>query len=136
MTQLDLTNAYLHAPLVDVVYIIIPEGFEGQGQIAEGGVLAQCMNAIRSPNRDTQKTKRMLRLPIHSKLAKRSRPAFSPITVPGTPENQQYKKKFEIAEEKQDEDLDLYYKIYARYKPEMGESNAESVERTDVIEAE
>ncbi len=25
MTQLDLTNAYLHAPIVDVVYIIIPE---------------------------------------------------------------------------------------------------------------
>jgi hypothetical protein len=34
MLQLDLTNAYLHAPIVDVVYIIIPEGFEGQGQIA------------------------------------------------------------------------------------------------------
>ena len=34
MLQLDLTNAYLHAPIVDVVYIMIPEGFEGQGQIA------------------------------------------------------------------------------------------------------
>ena len=34
MVQLDLTNAYLHAPIVDVVYIIIPEGFEGAGQIA------------------------------------------------------------------------------------------------------
>jgi hypothetical protein len=94
------------------------------------------MNAIRSPNRDTQKTKRMLKLPIHSKLAKRSRPAFSPITVPGTPENQQYKNKFETDEEKQDEDVDLYYKIYAKYKPEMVESNAESVERTDAIETE
>ncbi len=32
MIQLDLTNAYLHAPIVVVVYItIIPEGFEGQG---------------------------------------------------------------------------------------------------------
>jgi hypothetical protein len=102
----------------------------------EGGVLVQCMNAIRSPNRDTRKTKRMLKLPIHSKLAKRSRPAFSPIAVPGTPENQQYKNKFETAEEKQDEDLDLYYKFYAKYKPEMGESNAESVERTDAIETE
>jgi hypothetical protein len=111
------------------------QGFTNQ-TYTEGGVIAQCMNAIRSPNRDTQKTKRMLKLPIHSKLAKRSRPAFSPITVPGTPENQQYKNKFEIAEEKQDEDLDLYYKIYARYKLEMGESNAESVERTDAIEAE
>ncbi len=34
MIQLDLTNAYLHAPIVDVVYIIIPEEFEGAGQIA------------------------------------------------------------------------------------------------------
>ncbi len=34
MTQLDLTNAYLHAPIVDVVYIIIPERFDGAGQIA------------------------------------------------------------------------------------------------------
>ena len=34
MIQLDLTNAYLHAPIVDVVYIIVPEGFEGAGQIA------------------------------------------------------------------------------------------------------
>jgi hypothetical protein len=111
------------------------QGFTNQ-TYTEGGILAQCMNAIRSPNRDTQKKKRMLRLPIHSKLAKRSRPAFSPITVPGTPENQQYKYKSEIAEEKRNEDLDLYHKIYARYKPEMGESTAESVERTNAIEAE
>ncbi len=34
MIQLDLTNAYLHAPILDVVYIIIPEGFPGQGEIA------------------------------------------------------------------------------------------------------
>ena len=34
MVQLDLTNAYLHAPIVDVVYIFIPEGFPGQGEIA------------------------------------------------------------------------------------------------------
>jgi len=34
MIQLDLTNAYLHAPIVDVVYIIVPEGFDGEGQIA------------------------------------------------------------------------------------------------------
>jgi hypothetical protein len=32
--QLDLTNAYLHAPILDVVYIYIPEGFPGQGEIA------------------------------------------------------------------------------------------------------
>jgi hypothetical protein len=34
MVQLDLTNAYLHAPIRDVVYIFIPEGFLGQGEIA------------------------------------------------------------------------------------------------------
>jgi hypothetical protein len=34
MVQLDLTNAYLHAPILDVVYIYIPEGFPGQGEIA------------------------------------------------------------------------------------------------------
>ena len=41
-----------------------------------------------------------------------------------------------MADEKQDEDLGLYYKIYAKHKPELGESNAESVERTEAIEAE
>ncbi len=34
MVQLDLTNAYLHAPIKDEVYIIVPEGFPGQGEVA------------------------------------------------------------------------------------------------------
>jgi hypothetical protein len=34
LTQLDLTNAYLHAPIQDVVYIVIPEGFPQAGDIA------------------------------------------------------------------------------------------------------
>jgi hypothetical protein len=33
MVQLDLTNAYLHAPILDVVYILIPEGFPAQGEV-------------------------------------------------------------------------------------------------------
>jgi hypothetical protein len=33
MIQLDLTNAYLHAPIQDVVYIIIPPGFPGEGDV-------------------------------------------------------------------------------------------------------
>jgi hypothetical protein len=33
-STLDLTNAYLHAPILDVVYIYIPEGFPGQGEMA------------------------------------------------------------------------------------------------------
>jgi hypothetical protein len=35
IVQLDLTNvAYLHAPIVDVVYIYVPERFPGQREIA------------------------------------------------------------------------------------------------------
>ena len=34
MIQLDLTNAYLHAPIQDIVYIYIPDGFPGAGEIA------------------------------------------------------------------------------------------------------
>jgi hypothetical protein len=33
--QMDLTNAYLHADIVDEVYIIIPPGFQGAGEIAK-----------------------------------------------------------------------------------------------------
>ena len=34
MVQLDLTNAQLHAPIKDKVYIIVPEGFPGQREVA------------------------------------------------------------------------------------------------------
>ena len=34
LVQLDLTNAYLHAPIQDVVYIYVPEGFPHAGEIA------------------------------------------------------------------------------------------------------
>jgi hypothetical protein len=34
VTQLDLTNAYLHAPIQDVVFIYVPDGFPGAGEIA------------------------------------------------------------------------------------------------------
>jgi ferredoxin-thioredoxin reductase catalytic subunit len=32
--QMDLTNAYLHADIKDIVLIIIPEGFPGAGEVA------------------------------------------------------------------------------------------------------
>ena len=92
-------------------------------------ILVQGMNAIRSPNRNVEKVRRRIKI-------NRSRSIYSPITIPGTPENQMHENKFEKDNDKQDEDLDLYYKIYAKYKPELGESNAESVERTEAIEAE
>jgi hypothetical protein len=34
MVQLDLRNAYLHAPIKDKVYIIMPEEFPGEGEVA------------------------------------------------------------------------------------------------------
>ncbi len=94
------------------------------------------MSAIKSTNRNVEKAKRKIKINIHSSLTKRTRSIYSAITVPGTPENQKFDNKFEMAEQKQDEDLDLYYKIYAKYKPELGESNAESVERTAAFESE
>jgi hypothetical protein len=35
MVQMDLTNAYLHTNIVDEVYIIIPQGFQGEGEVAK-----------------------------------------------------------------------------------------------------
>jgi hypothetical protein len=32
--QIDLTNAYLHAAIKDVVFIVIPDGFPGAGKVA------------------------------------------------------------------------------------------------------
>ncbi len=34
MSQMDLTNAYLHADIKDKVFIVIPQGFPGEGEIA------------------------------------------------------------------------------------------------------
>ncbi len=35
MVQMDLINAYLHADIVDEVFIIIPPGFKGAGEVAK-----------------------------------------------------------------------------------------------------
>jgi hypothetical protein len=34
MIQMDLTNAYLHAEIQDRVFIYVPQGFPGAGEIA------------------------------------------------------------------------------------------------------
>jgi hypothetical protein len=49
--------------------------------------LVQGMNAIRSPNRSVEKVKRRIKLNIRASLGNRSKPIYSPITIPGTPEN-------------------------------------------------
>ncbi len=71
---------------------------------------------------------------------KRRKLNFPTVTVPGTPEEQKDTHEVQIQEtEKQkgiEDDLNLYYKVYNRYKPEAGESNAESVARSTALEAE
>jgi hypothetical protein len=98
--------------------------------------VAQCMNTIRSPNRPkiklNEKTER---------THKRQR-YFSPITVPGTPPERSDPDNDPIRHLKTDgddlaeEDLDLYYRIYNRYRPDIDESNAESADRLLTIETE
>jgi hypothetical protein len=34
IAQMDLTNAYLHANIKDKIFIIIPAGFPGEGEVA------------------------------------------------------------------------------------------------------
>ncbi len=59
---------------------------------------------------------------------------------PKTPEEEKDTHEVQTLETKKkkgiDDDLDLYYKLYNRYKPEAGESNAESAARSTVLEAE
>jgi hypothetical protein len=88
--------------------------------------LPQCMNAIRSPHR----TKQTLSKDTDN-THKRKR-YFSPITVPGTPPDTH----IPDATPTDEDDLHLYYSICNRYRPEMGESNAESAERHLHIETE
>ncbi len=61
---------------------------------------------------------------------KRRKLNFPTVTVPGTPEEQKDMHEEQTQEtEKQkciDDNLNLYYKVYNRYRPEAGESNAES----------
>ncbi len=95
--------------------------------------LQQCMNAIRSPNR----TKTKLKEEIES-THKRKR-CFSPITIPGTsPERRTQDNDFALhtTSETEEDDLNLYYSIYNRYRPDIDESNAESAARYLNIETE
>ena len=89
-------------------------------------VLIQCMNAVDSPTKTTPKRKLKVKVRVSVRGTQRKRGqnnSFLTI-VPGTPE------------EDPDPDLTIYYKVLNEYKPELGESNAESVARTTAFEAE
>ncbi len=84
------------------------------------------MNAIRSPNRTKPKLKE------ETESTHKRKKYFSPITIPGThPERRTPDNDFttQTTSEIEDEDLQLYYSICNRFRPEIGESNAESADR-------
>jgi hypothetical protein len=96
------------------------------------GSLQQCMNAIRSPNRPKAKLKKK------GTSHKRKR-HFSPITIPGTPTERHTPDNGDASHkppETEETDLNLYYSIYNRYRPDIDESNAESADRLLTIETE
>ena len=86
-------------------------------------ILHQCMNAIASPMKTTPK-RRNLKIKIKvkhiTKTTKRRIPNI--ITVPGTPEQNDTTTGEDDQKKQQDkdEDLNLYYKVFRRYKPEVG----------------
>jgi hypothetical protein len=71
------------------------------------------MNSIHpEPPKPKKKKGLKLRIRVAVQRPKRRKLNFPPVTVPGTPEEETKK------EEGIDDDLDLYYKVYSRYKPE------------------
>ena len=100
-------------------------------------VLCQCMNALESTPK--RKLKVRVRVSVRQSQRKRGKNNSFPTIVPGTPEQDdkngtppQTRKQ----EKDPDPDLTIYYKLLSRYKPECGESNAESVARTEAFQAE
>jgi hypothetical protein len=128
-TQVDTAKTYMN----------------GQGTTYhEGQTLNQCMNSLQSipPKRKRRSVKMKVRVAIQQSQPRREKSSFTPITIPGTPEEDINPQSPEISlsrtntEERIDEDLTIYYKVVNRHKPEFGESNAESAARTTAIEAE
>ena len=110
------------------------------GRTDPGRILRQCMNAIIDSTKTTPKKRKMqiqIRVAVQRKQKKKKDKNVFPIVVPGTPD-QPEQNKTERAQQgqNQDEDLTLYYKVFNRYRPEAGESNAESAARTAALEAE
>ena len=114
ITQFDTTQAYLIG-------------------MNQGRVLHQCVTTIHRPEEKRAK-KRTVQVKVKVTIKKGRIPH---ITNPGTPDHDTTTTKGQQQKEQEtDEDLQLYYQVANRHRPEMGESNAESVERTTALEAE
>ena len=113
----------------------------------------QCMNELQSPVRRKKHKQSPVKPSPQNGLSKRSRQTFSPITIPGTPEYTSHfapslaslddaelpadgNEDHNTTTDDELEDIDLYYKVLSRYKPEPGESNAESASRHQSIDDE
>jgi hypothetical protein len=96
-----------------------------------GQVFPQCMNAIRSPNQP--KINKRVQVTLKTRTTVKRTRKFSPIKIPGIPPEQTGE-----AEETDSEleDLNLFFNISNRFRPEMGKSNAESAARHAEIEEE
>jgi hypothetical protein len=81
-----------------------------------------------------------LRIRVAVQKPKRRKLNFPMVTVPGTPEEENDTHEVQTQESKKekgiDDNLDLYYKVYNRYIPEAGKSNAESAARSTALEVE
>jgi hypothetical protein len=110
-------------------------------------LLKQCMNSLQPTKHKLSPVKTSPR----ANLTKRTKHAFSPITIPGTPETPVTEDCLtDIASssstglgyiapndnDTDDElgDIDLYYKAFNKHRPEPGESNAEAMTRHQAIE--
>ncbi len=66
----------------------------------------------------------------------------SPIIVPGTPDSAEtanqpsFRQPNSYEDNTSNEDLELFYKAFAKYRPELDESNTKSAERSRLIDKE
>jgi hypothetical protein len=112
------------------------------GFLNQPNVLKQCMNSIIPQTAHKHKLSPVKTSPINMHV-KKSRTSFSPIIIPGTPEERipyspeqpisatsaTNKWSYDDHDEENDEelqDLDLYYKVCNNHRPEPDESNAEA----------
>jgi hypothetical protein len=110
-------------------------------------LLKQCMNSLQPAKHKLSPVKTS----PQANLTKRTRHAFSPITIPGTPEIPVIEESLSDIvsssstgpgyaapndDDTDDElgDIDLYYKAFNKRRPEPGESNAEAMARHQAIE--
>jgi hypothetical protein len=119
----------------------ILQGYLNEQNTYKKSIMHQCMNALRTEPPNPRKKKGLkLRIKVAVQKPKRRKLNFPTVTVHGTPEEQKDTHEVQTQEtEKQkdiDDDLNLYYKVYNRYRPEAGESNAESAVRSTALEAE